>query len=120
MAHSKVLAPYPTELDVTAFLTDAIAFFRGTADKARVVHDAYECLGYGLGKYIPDESGDIPLRMGSSGVLAAKDDNETALFIETALANVPRGAASEAFNWNALVSLAVQVAIKIINKWLGL
>jgi hypothetical protein len=117
------LQPYPTTLDLTQFLTDAMAFFRGQGDKAKIVHDAYEALGYGLGKFIPDEvTGENPLRFHSPQTFFALGNPECADAIDRALNHPDTGiqkAAAGSAEWHALLSLAIQAAIKIVNQHLG-
>lgn len=120
MAHEPVkavnkLTPYPQTLDTMAFLADAVAFFRGNGDKAKIVHDAYEALGYGLGKYIPDEvTGEFPVRFASPQTFAAMGNSEAASFIEqqVALKGLVAGE-------HRLLDLVIQAALKIIAQWLG-
>lgn len=116
------VTPYPTTVDLSAYLMDAMAFFRGTGDKAKVVHDSWEATGYGLGKYLPDAtaSGSKPTFAAHPSFMTM-NNAECADVIEKALNETPnRAAAVGSPDWHGLWQLAIQAALKIIQQWLGI
>lgn len=107
------LTPYPQSIDAMAFLTDAIAFFRGAGDKAKIVHDAYEALGYGLGIWMPDAStGEFPVRFTAPQNFSGLSNPDSAAFIERQISL--KGAIGD-----HILELVIEAALKIIHQWFG-
>lgn len=110
------MTPYPQTLDVSGFLMDAMAFFRGQGDKAKVAHDAWEVAGYGLNKFLPDTA--ATMKATALPAFATLSNEEAADAIEKVMSQ-PRTVAAGSFDWHALLTLAIQAALKIIHDYFG-
>jgi hypothetical protein len=108
------MTPYPTTVDIPTYLNDAIAFLRGTGNKAALFHDSWEVAGYAGGKFFPVlMTGPETMKFASPAL--PDDDNALAQMIEDKLSETSKMAQ---FNWDAWLNFALQIAQRVIAKLL--
>lgn len=113
------MTPYPTSLDIPTYLADAMAFFRGQGDKNVLIRDSWEAAGFGLGKFFPVTGGATPPGLVAQAAvpsLAGMSDDQIANLIEQ---QITTSQGVTAFDWNALLAFVMEIAKRILDKYLG-
>lgn len=118
--------PYPNDVDLMQFLADGAAFVKGKSNSLPpVLNSAWTAAGFGLGSMYPVavEGQTMMANAGPPPELLAMSTEE--------LANVAESRHAEAMelkernsvgslNWTELRNIALVLAMKIINKILGM